>query len=203
MKVVQDHYFKKAKQEGYVARSAFKLEEIDQKQNLIRPGHNVLDLGCFPGSWLQYISKKVGPKGAVLGIDIQDLEIALSPNMSFLHHDILELDLESLAPYGPPFDLILSDMAPSTTGNKHTDGARVLGLNQMALFTASRWLKTGGNCLIKAFHGQAFEPLLAQMKTEYTKTKTFKPKSSRKESKEIFLFGEGKKAIKPSNQADE
>jgi len=201
VKVVQDHYFKKAKKEGYVARSAFKLEEIDQKLGLVRPGYKVLDLGCFPGSWLQYVAKKIGPKGTVLGIDIQDLQIPLGPNMSFLHHDILELDLESLAPYGPPFDLVLSDMAPSTTGNKHTDGARVLGLNQMALFTATRWLKPGGNVLIKAFHGQAFEPLLSQIKTEYNKAKTFKPKSSRKESKEIFLFGEGKKPVNTSNES--
>jgi len=195
VKEVQDHYFKKAKTEGYVARSAYKLEEIDQKQGLIRPGFCVLDLGCFPGSWMQYTAKRVGPKGKVLGIDIQNLEMGLGPNQAFLHQDILSLDLETLAPYGVPFDLVLSDMAPSTTGHKATDGARVLGLNQMALWVARRWLKTGGDCLIKVFHGPAFEPLLKQMKTEYTKVKPFKPKSSRKESSEVFLLGQGKLSV--------
>ncbi|MDT8447464.1 MAG: RlmE family RNA methyltransferase [bacterium] len=201
MKEVQDHYFKKAKAEGFAARSAYKLEEIDQKQSLFRPGFKVLDLGCFPGSWMQYTAQKIGPKGMVLGVDIQDLQLALKPNMAFIHADILELDLERLKEFGAPFDLVLSDMAPKTTGHKHTDGARVLGLCEMALFASKRWLRTGGNCLIKAFHGPAFEPLLNQMKREYNKVKTFKPKSSRKESKEVFLLGLGKH--KPEESADD
>lgn len=202
MKEVRDHYYKKAKSEGFAARSAYKLQEIDQKQNLLRPGFNVLDLGCFPGSWMQYAAGRIGARGRILGVDIQDLQLALKPNMSFIHADILELDLETLKPYGVPFDLVLSDMAPKTTGHKHTDGARVLGLNQMALFAASRWLRTGGNCLIKAFHGPAFEPLLDQMKKEYNKVKTFKPKSSRKESKEVFILGLGKLKVEQSSDDD-
>jgi len=192
VKEVQDHYFKKAKTEGYVARSAYKLEEIDQKHGLLRNGLSVLDLGCFPGSWMQYAQKRVGQKGFVFGVDLQDLQLPLSPNMGFIQEDVFNLNETHFAPFIPPFDLVLSDMAPKTTGHQQIDGARVLGLGQMVLFLAQRWLKPSGNCLIKAFHGPAFEPLLNQMKGEYKKVKPFKPKSSRKESKEVFLLGMGR-----------
>ena len=193
MKEVQDHYFKKAKAEGYQARSAFKLEEIDKKQGIIRPGMSVLDLGCFPGSWMQYAHKKVGPKGFIFGVDLQELQLPLEANMGFVCEDVFSLKPEHFAPFVPPFDLVLSDMAPKSTGHKQTDGARVLGVCQMALYLAQQWLKPGGNCLIKAFHGPAFEPLMKQMKTEYKTLKPFKPKSSRKESREVFLLGLGRR----------
>jgi len=195
MKKVKDFYFKKAKAKGFVARSAFKLEEIDQKNQILKPRMSVMDLGCFPGSWLQYISKKIGKDGIVVGVDIQELKLPLSANMKFIHSDINELDLEALKQIKPYFDLICSDMAPKTTGIKGTDADRSYHLCQMVLATSQKLLKYGGNTLIKVFQGAALEKLVQQMKTEYQIVKRIKPKSSRNESVEIFILGINKLKI--------
>jgi len=192
---IEDHYFKKAKAQGYVARSAFKLEEVDKKNNLVRKGYKVIDLGCFPGSWMQYISNKIGDKGLVLGVDIQELELSLSPNMRFIHGDIHELDIETLEPYSRVWDLVVSDMAPNTTGNRSTDSLRSFALCEMALEVAARFLRPGGNCLVKSLQGQAQEDLLKRMRAEYNKVKSLRPQSTRKESKEVFVLGIGKKGV--------
>ncbi|MBU2511627.1 RlmE family RNA methyltransferase [bacterium] len=189
MKQVQDHYFKKAKKEGYVARSAFKLEEIDVKHKLIKQGDKIIDLGCYPGSWMQYISKKIGANGIVLGVDRTPLKIQLADNMRFVHGDINELDLSITASFAPSFDLVCSDMAPNTTGNKSVDAARSFQLCQMALLVAQDNLKKKGATLVKIFQGETFDQLLKQMRDEYDKVKIIKPKSSRNESREIFLLG--------------
>jgi len=195
MKKVKDFYFKKAKAKGFVARSAFKLEEIDQKNQILKPGMSVMDLGCFPGSWLQYISKKIGKEGIVIGVDIQELKMPLSANMKFIHSDINELDLAALKQIKPYFDLVCSDMAPKTTGIKGTDADRSYHLCQMVLSTSQKLLKYGGNTLIKVFQGAALEKLVQQMKTEYQIVKRIKPKSSRNESVEIFILGINKLKI--------
>ncbi len=192
MKKVQDYYFKKAKSKGFVARSAFKLEEIDQKHKIITPGMSVMDLGCFPGSWLQYISKKIGNNGLVLGVDIQELKLPLAANMKFIHSDINDLNLESISDFRPYFDLICSDMAPKTTGIKGTDADRSYHLCQMVLEVSQQLLKYGGNTLMKVFQGAALEKLVQQMKNEYQVVKRIKPKSSRNESVEIFVLGVNK-----------
>ncbi len=189
MKQIQDHYFKKAKKEGYVARSAFKLEEIDIKHKLIKPGDRIIDLGCFPGSWMQYISKKVGKNGIVVGVDRTELKIPLKENMRFVHGDINELDLSITTGFATGYDLVCSDMAPNTTGNKSVDAARSLQLCQMALLVAQNNLKKRGATLVKILQGGTFDHLLKQMRDEYDKVKIIKPKSSRNESKEIFVLG--------------
>jgi 23S rRNA (uridine2552-2'-O)-methyltransferase len=189
MKQVRDHYFKKAKKEGYAARSAFKLEEIDARYRLLKSGSKVIDLGCFPGSWMQYTSGKIGDKGLVLGIDRTALKIPLKNNMRFIHSDINELELARFKNIATHFDLVLSDMAPNTTGVKSVDAARSLQLCQMALLVATDWLHPKGAVLVKILRGQTFDELLAQMKTEYRTVKSVKPKSSRSESKEIFVLG--------------
>jgi len=193
MKKVQDHYFHKAKKDGYVARSAFKLEEINQKHKFLHPGNRVMDLGCFPGSWMQYLSRYVGPKGLVLGVDRTELEMPLKPNMHFVHSDIYELDLNLIGEYASKYHVLCSDMAPNSTGIKDVDAARSLQLCQLALEIAQSWVKPGGHVIVKTFQGGAFDPLLKQMRTEYKSVKIAKPKSSRNESKEIFLLGMGKK----------
>ncbi len=193
MKVVQDHYFKKAKQDGFVARSAYKLKEIDEKHRLLKRDNRVLDLGCFPGSWLQYISQKIGIEGVVIGIDRTELRIALKPNMRFIQSDINDIDVETAEHFDKPFDLICSDMAPDSTGIKNVDSERSFHLCQLALYFASLKLKRNGSVLVKSFHGSAFDRLLKQMRSEYQQVKIIKPKSSRDESKEIFLLGTQKR----------
>ena len=195
MKKVKDFYFNKAKAKGFVARSAFKLEEIDQKNQILKPGMSVVDLGCFPGSWLQYISKRIGNEGIVVGVDMQELKLPLSANMKFFHSDINELDLAILKQIKPYFDLICSDMAPKTTGIKGTDADRSYHLCQMVLATCQKLLKYGGHTLIKVFQGAALEKLVQQMKIEYQIVKRIKPRSSRNESVEIFILGINKQKI--------
>lgn len=193
MKKVQDHYFKKAKQDGFAARSAYKLQEINQKHHIIGRGSRVLDLGCFPGSWMQYIAQQIGEKGLVVGVDRTNLKIPLTPNMRFIHSDINELDLALPGTFVDRYDLVCSDMAPDTTGIKSVDAERSIQLCEMALWVAQKWLKNGGNTVVKVLVGGPFDRLLKQMRSEYTHVKTVKPKSSRNESKEVFVLGLNKK----------
>ncbi len=193
LRKLQDHYFKQAKAEGYRARSVFKLEELDQKNHLFHRGMKVLDLGCYPGSWMQFAGKKVGAQGLVVGVDIQELNLSLAANMAFIHQDIFKLDLATLAQYALRWDLVLSDMAPSTTGNRVADSERSFALCSLALDTAQLYLKKNGRCLVKSLQGVAQERLLKRMREEYTKVKNLRPQSTRKESKEVFVLGIGKK----------
>jgi 23S rRNA (uridine2552-2'-O)-methyltransferase len=192
----KDHYFHKAKAEDFAARSIYKLEEMDQKLKLFKPGLRILDLGAAPGSWSQYSSKKVGPKGRVLGIDLQAINLTL-PNAEFIEADLTSLELEkelAARGWGEPFDMVISDMAPRTTGIKETDQARSLALCELALFTALRFGKPEGSHFIcKLFHSDGFESLRNQIRAEYTKVEVVRPKSTRKESKEIFLVGMSRK----------
>ncbi len=203
MKKVQDHYYKKAKQDGYQARSAYKLEEVQAKNKILEKGFKVLDLGCYPGSWMQYISRVIGPKGMVLGVDRTQLTMGLEANMQFLQADILELDLNQLKDYSPKWDLVVSDMAPNTTGNRVTDSEGSWNVCAMAMDAAQLFLKTGGSCLVKSLQGVAQERLIMRMRAEYSKVKTVKPDSSRKESKEVFVLGQGKKPVLQEESQDQ
>ena len=193
MKKIKDHYFLKAKREGYVARSAYKLEEIDKKHRLLRNGNLVLDLGCSPGSWLQYSSGKIGKRGLVRGIDIDEVKILLPANVNFIRTDIFEINVKDLKISGKMFDVILSDMSPKTTGIRSVDAHRSYALNQHVLKIAEEILKPGGNLLVKAFQGENLNQLRTEFKKLFMEIKFFKPKSSRSESVEIFLLGQIKK----------
>ena len=187
----KDYYFQKAKTENYAARSVFKLQEIDSRFKILKSGYKVLDLGAAPGSWSQYASEKVGPKGRILGIDLQPIKLTLS-NALFIHADIRDLSLsEIMTRHGiaPPFDLILSDMAPKTTGIRITDQARSTELCQIALELSDRFLKENGNFVCKLFHSEDFESFRKLLKDRFTKVEVLRPKSTRKESKEIFFIG--------------
>lgn len=191
----KDHYFQKAKKENFAARSVFKLEEIDQKLKLLKPGQVVLDLGASPGSWSQYASKKIGPNGKVLGVDLSPVTVSLS-NATFIQADLRDLNLESVFQehgFLPPFDLVLSDMAPKTTGIRMTDQARSMELCELALDVADRFLKKNGHFVCKLFHSDDFTKLRDQIKKSYGKFEAIKPDSTRKISKEIFLVGISKK----------
>jgi len=192
MKKVQDHYFHKAKKEGYVARSAYKLEEIDKKHRILKRGNRVLDLGCAPGSWLQYISKKVGNSGNVWGIDLQRITISLPEQVIVRQGDIFDLqDNEDL--WSTAFDVIVSDMAPKTTGIRSVDSQRSMNLNEHVLHLAAQHLSPHGSLLVKAFQGEHFSELHTLFKNAFHKVQLCKPKSSRNESVELFILGRKKK----------
>ena len=189
----RDYYFKKAKREKYVARSVYKLDEIQKKYRIIRRGSRVLDLGCAPGSWLQYAEEKVGPKGVVVGVDVQEIRKDFGPRVFILKEDVYELDPSGLKKYSPRFDVVLSDMAPATTGIGFVDSTRSVQLAQRALEIGLEVLKDGGFFLCKVFEGEDFPQFLKRCRGAFERIKIVKPKASRKESREIYLLGMGKK----------
>lgn len=191
----RDRYFKKAKEEGFAARSVFKLDEIDKKYKIFRSGQTVLDLGASPGSWSQFSSQKVGSSGRVLGVDLSPVTVKLN-NAVFIQADLRDLNLEEifkLHGFQPPFDLVLSDMAPKTTGIRMTDQARSMELCELALDVARRFLKKDGHFVCKLFHSDDFGKLRDEIKKSFSKCEAIKPDSTRKISKEIFLVGISKK----------
>ena len=193
MKKIKDHYFHKAKRNGYVARSAYKLEEIDKKHRIICKGNLVLDLGCSPGSWLQYVSRKVGEEGQVLGVDLQMVKHSLPSHVKVLQADIFDLTSKDLEMNGGMIDVILSDMAPKTSGIRTTDAQRSFALNKQVLQLADELLRPKGALLVKAFQSASLDGLRSAFRESFAKVKLCKPKSSRTESVEIFLLGMGKK----------
>ncbi len=197
MKEYQDFYFRKAKEQHYPARSVYKLKEIDSKFKLFRKGMKVLDLGAAPGSWSLAAAEKVGRQGLVLACDMQETDTVFPENVLFLQENVFqrspvfEEHLQRLA----PFDIIISDMAPRTTGTKFTDQARSLELCMEALHVTELWLKQGGAFVVKIFMGPDIHELLHPMRRQFTAVKSFKPKSSRQESKETFFVGTGFKKL--------
>jgi 23S rRNA (uridine2552-2'-O)-methyltransferase len=186
----KDYYFQKAKKENFVARSIFKLQEIDERFKIFKPGYNVLDLGAAPGSWSQYASQKVGKNGRVLGVDLQPIKLTI-PNAFFFVGDMRTLSIDSLLEKTgivPPFEVVMSDMAPKTTGIRVTDQTRSIELCEKALATAQEFLKPKGTFICKLFHSEEFESFRNTLKGQFGKVEVLRPKSTRKESKEIFFI---------------
>lgn len=191
----KDHFFKKAKQDNFAARSVYKLEEIDKKYRLFKPGDYVFDLGASPGSWSQYVSQKIGPKGQILGVDLKPVEVKLA-NAKFITADLNDLNLsDTLSEHGfnQPFDSVISDMAPKTTGIRFTDQARSTDLCELALNVADQFLKKNGIFICKLFHSDDFQALKKSILSKYEKFEAVKPEATRSISKEIFLVGLKKK----------
>ncbi|MBU2639418.1 MAG: RlmE family RNA methyltransferase [Nanoarchaeota archaeon] len=176
----KDYYFKKAKTQGYLARSIYKLLEINKKYNLITPNSRVLDLGTSPGSWVQACLKLKVKE--IIGIDITEAKIK-NPNFVFLKEDISKLDIKNLK----EFDVVLSDLAPSTSGNKQLDSEKSIELSDKAFNIAKKVLKPNGNFLVKVFQGPGFEELFNEIRKNFKFCKSYKPKSTRKSSKEIYI----------------
>ena len=189
----RDHYSERAKQERYPARSVYKLKEAQKKYRLISKGDQVLDLGCSPGSWLLYAAEVTGRHGKVFGIDLKPVKIQIPPQAKTLEIDILTIDGSWIEEQGlaSRFNVVLSDMAPATTGNKALDAARSFQLCQAALTIAEMVLKPGGTFMCKIFQGEEFKEFSDAVKSQFKRHKIFKPQSSRKESKEIFIIGMG------------
>ena len=188
-----DPYVKKAQKAGYRSRATFKLEEIDKKDKLIKPGMSVVDLGSAPGGWSDYALRKLGDTGTVVALDI--LRMTPLSGVHFIEGDFREdavLDELNLVLNSQPIDLVLSDMAPNISGIKASDQAGIIHLNELALQFSTDWLKPNGCFLVKSFVGAEFDGFVAETRKHFEKVTTFKPASSRDRSSEIFVFGRNK-----------
>jgi 23S rRNA (uridine2552-2'-O)-methyltransferase len=193
---VKDHYFHKAKSENFLARSVYKLEEIDEKYKILKPGMLVVDFGYHPGSWIQYTSRIIGDEGRVVGIDVREVNKKLSgvKNVRVYQKDIFDIqDLKQLD-VDSQFDVVLSDMAPNTTGIKSVDQDRSLNLVESVFGLLPKFLRPGGNFVIKVFDSQHAQDYLKQQKNVFGEFHFLKPKSTRSVSKEFFVIGKNFKA---------
>lgn len=187
---LHDPYFRRAKAEGYAARSAYKLQEIQDSKRLLRPGLRVLDLGCCPGSWLQVASAIVGPKGRVIGLDLNPVKLALPPTVTTLEGDIFQTPAGTLTDAaGGLFHVVLSDMAPATIG--HGDAERSDELCRRILDLLPDLLAPTGSLVMKVLEGGPFPQLLRDTRRLFTTVKPLKPKASRDVSTEIFIIAQG------------
>lgn len=195
---INDPYVKLAQKQGYRARAAFKLQEIDEEEGLIRPGQVIVDLGCTPGSWSQYARRKLSGKegggihGTLIGLDMLPMEPVA--DVQFIQGDFREqsvLDILEAALGGRKLDLVLSDMAPNLTGISSTDAARVEDVVDLALDFASAHLKPSGCLLVKCFNGSGYSQIIEKFRQTFKTVSSKKPKASRDKSSEIFLLGRG------------
>ncbi|MFH1035101.1 MAG: RlmE family RNA methyltransferase [Pseudomonadota bacterium] len=188
-----DARYHRAKREGFAARSVYKLEEMDRRYQLLKPGQRVLDLGAHPGSWLQYACQRVGPTGLVVGVDIQEAGVELPARARYVQADLLTMEPPDLRAFAPAYDLVLSDVAPRTTGVMHADMAMSYELTAKALDLACALLKPGGSLVAKVYFGPQVEELIRRVKAAFSLGKAHKPEASRTASKEIYLLGRGLK----------
>jgi 23S rRNA (uridine2552-2'-O)-methyltransferase len=188
-----DARYHRAKREGFAARSVYKLEEMDRRYQLLKSGQRVLDLGAHPGSWLQYACQRVGPSGLVVGVDIQEAGVELPAQARYVQADLLTLEPSDLRAFAPAYDLVLSDVAPRTTGVMHADMAMSFELTAKAVDLALALLKPGGSLVAKVYFGPQVEELIRRVKAAFTLGKAHKPEASRAASKEIYLLGRGLK----------
>jgi 23S rRNA (uridine2552-2'-O)-methyltransferase len=186
----QDHFGDRAKREGYPARSVYKLQEIDRRTQLLRRGQRVLDLGAAPGSWTLYAAERVGREGKVLSVDLNDARIQLPAQVTFRVLDVFAVDAR--AEFGSAaFDVVLSDMAPHTSGQRHRDQFGSYELYMQALRVAREVLVPGGAFVGKIFQGPELEAARAATRAAFERVRIVKPEASRDESFEIFLVGTG------------
>jgi len=187
-----DEYVRLAQKKGYRSRAVFKLEEIQQKDQLIKPGMVVVDLGAAPGGWCQYASKILGKSGRIVGLDL--LPIEPMDGVDFIQGDFREqavLDelLETIK--GQAVDLVISDMAPNISGQNAVDQPRAMYLCELALDFAQKVLKKDGNLLVKTFQGEGFDALEKSMRSCFKKIIVRKPKASRARSREVYILARG------------
>lgn len=205
----KDEYVKRARKEGARSRAAYKLEEIDRRDHLFRPGMTVVDLGAAPGGWSEYVKSRVGVSGRVLALDVLPMEPIVGVEIvqgDFTQTPVLDLLMKRLQDAGPQagrrldgesgrIDLVISDMAPNMSGVLSVDQARSMELAELALDFAAKTLKPGGSLLIKTFQGAGFNEFYAQLRRRFEKLVTRKPPASRAESREIYLLAKAFKGI--------
>ena len=185
-----DTYYKKAKQEGYRSRAAYKLLELQQRFRLLRPGDVVVDLGAAPGGWLQIAAKFVGPSGKVIGIDLQPIETLREPNIIFLRGDITspEISKKISEIVDGKVHCVLSDLAPRLSGIRDVDAARCLELNRTALTVAITLLRPGGSFLVKGFVNQELHTFTLELRQHFHSVQRTRPEATRQGSSEFYFF---------------
>jgi 23S rRNA (uridine2552-2'-O)-methyltransferase len=188
----QDEYVKMAQAQGYRSRAVFKLKEIQEKDQIIKPGMNIIDLGAAPGGWSQFARQLIGKKHKLIALDILPMDPIES--VDFIQGDFREqavLDELFVILDGAPVDLVMSDMAPNMSGNKGVDQARSIYLGELALDTARTVLTKGGSFLVKLFHGEGFELFYQEVQQSFAKVVIRKPKASRPRSNEVYILAKG------------
>jgi 23S rRNA (uridine2552-2'-O)-methyltransferase len=193
----KDFFFRKAKVEGLRARSAFKIDEIARRFSIFKRGQAVLDMGAAPGGFLQIILNEVGEKGTVIGVDLAPIRSLNRTNVKTEVLDVLAEDFDSklLVLYAGPFDVVVSDLAPKTTGIKLTDEARSIRLAHKALEISLRRGKTGGHFIAKLFMGSDFEAFRTELRAAFDDVKVVRPEATRGASMEIYVVGLNKKSL--------
>ena len=189
----QDRYYKRAKQEGYRSRAAYKLLELQQRFRLIKPGDVVVDLGAAPGGWLQLAAKWVGPTGKVIGIDLQPIDAFREPNIIVLQGDITapEMPRRIQEAAGSKVRCVLSDLAPRLSGIRDADAARCLEINRSALTLATALLQPGGSFLVKSFINQELQTFTLELKRLFSSVQRTRPEATRQGSSEFYFFAKG------------
>lgn len=189
-----DFWSKKAFSEGYPARSVYKLKEMDEKFNLIKKNSRILDLGAAPGSWTVFVLRALDGNGHVTAIDLSPLANEVqAPNLSFFQGDLYSANIREEARKLGPYNLVICDAAPATTGNRTIDTSRSSGLVELAIYYAEQMLIPGGNFVVKIFQGADQQAHMLKMRALFTTAKGFKPVACRSESFETYLVGLGKK----------
>jgi len=199
MRKVKDYYFAKAKKDNYPARSVYKLEEVQKKYRILKQGQRILDLGCHPGSWSIYAASVAGPNGSVVGVDLQRTDLPSQKGHAEIHwlcYDVNDDQLvRDLKKEWHGFHVLLSDMAPRTTGSQYADHQQSMRLVRRALEIAGDLLHENGTFYCKAFQGEDFPELVRECRDLFATVKVVKPDSSRKESREVFILGRGFKPV--------
>jgi 23S rRNA (uridine2552-2'-O)-methyltransferase len=188
-----DAHYRRAKEAGFAARSVYKLEEMDRRYGLLAARQRVLDLGCHPGSWMQYAAARVGPGGLVLGVDLQPPSVELPAWTRFVQADVLVLTAQGLREFAPAFDVVISDVAPRTSGVMVRDMALSAELTAKAVGLALALLRPGGSMVAKVYNGPEVEDLIRRVKAAFALGKAHKPEASRAASKELYILGRGLK----------
>jgi 23S rRNA (uridine2552-2'-O)-methyltransferase len=188
-----DSFTKAAKAQGYPARSVFKLEEIDRRTRLLRSGQRVLDLGAAPGSWAKYAAERVGPNGRVLAIDLSEINAFMPPHVTCVRGDVFALEADVLEGFAP-YHVVLSDMAPATTGTRFADQARSFELFMRAVDVAEKALEPGGAFVGKLFMSEDFARAKERVRALFSEVRVLRPEATRSQSYEVFVVGIGRKA---------
>ena len=184
-----DHYTIKAREEKWLARSVYKLQEMDRKFKLLHNNDRVLDLGCFPGSWSQYAISKVGKRGDVVGMDLHEPKAFSPPNFRCIKGDIETIEAVWLAAEIQPRNVVLSDLAPPTTGIRDTDVSRSMFLAEKAARIARGLLENRGHFVCKIFEGEELKSFKSEVSSSFKQVRLFRPRATRKRSREVYLVG--------------
>lgn len=190
----KDEYVQRAQREGWRSRAVYKLEELDQKYHLFRPGMTVVDLGAAPGGWSQYAMKALGERGRVIALDILDMDVIAGVDFlqgDFREESVLNRFMEMVG--NEPVDLVMSDMAPNISGVEAVDVPRAMYLVELAVDFADQMLAEGGTFLAKVFQGEGFDELVKRMRGQYDRVVVRKPRASRPRSREVYLLATGRK----------